>query len=65
MKEKVELPVVGRLVECRNCGRKILVEQALFGVDHTYAIQVTCWECLAEKSRKWATEKYKLTQEKA
>lgn len=31
---------------CRKCGRKILVEIALFGVSHNAEVVATCAECL-------------------
>jgi nitrogenase molybdenum-iron protein alpha/beta subunit len=32
--------------KCGKCGREILVETILFGMDHTANIIVTCKECL-------------------
>lgn len=55
-----EFPVVGRIVECSKCKRKILVERILIGVNHTYTTVVTCWECLDLERQKWAAERYKL-----
>jgi len=39
-------PVVGEIVECCKCGRRLLVERALNGTDHTLKISVTCCDCL-------------------
>ena len=42
---------LGQLVKCEKCGRKILVERALLGVNHTLDIKATCWECLTSKAK--------------
>jgi len=42
------LDYVGHFCECPKCGRKILVEQVLFGVSHTAQIGACCGECLAK-----------------
>jgi hypothetical protein len=60
MREKIEFPVVGRLVECGKCKRKILVERALMGVDHTLNLFATCWDCLKEERKDWARKRYGL-----
>lgn len=60
--EDIKLPVVGGLLNCcaRKCKRKILVERALIGTDHTSEIFVTCWDCLNEEAKKEAKRRYKL-----
>ena len=40
-----ELDYTYHKMKCK-CGRKVLVESVLFGVDHTASIVVTCDECL-------------------
>ena len=60
MKKEREFPVVGRLVECGKCKRKILVEYALIGVDHCFGVVATCWECLDKESQSRAVDAYKL-----
>jgi len=60
MKEKIKFPVVGRLVECGRCKRKILVEYALIGVNHCLGVSATCWECLDRESQNKAKDAYKL-----
>lgn len=56
----IKLPVPGSLVKCSKCGREILVERGLIGVDHTIEIFVTCWECLDTGTKQKAIKKYKL-----
>ncbi|MBU1487439.1 hypothetical protein KKH56_05255 [bacterium] len=60
MKKEAEFPVVGRLVECGKCKRKILVEYALIGVDHCLGVVATCWGCLYKDVQNKAVEAYKL-----
>lgn len=62
--EKIEFPVVGRLVECGRCKRKILVEYALIGVDHCFGVSATCWDCLEEDRKDWIEKRYKLENKK-
>ena len=59
--EPIKLPVVGDLLNCsvKKCKRKILVERALIGTDHTNKIFVTCWDCLTEKVKKEAKKRYR------
>ena len=54
------IPVVGSLCECPKCNRKVLVEQALIGINHCIGIFVVCWECLSEEKRKEISQKYKI-----
>lgn len=63
LKKEVEFPVVGRLVECGKCKRKILVEYALMGIDHCFGVAATCWECLDNESQNKAVKAYKLKVE--
>lgn len=37
---------IGHRLACSKCGRKILVEVFLSGIDHTAGIHATCAECL-------------------
>ena len=62
--DKYEFPVVGNLAECGKCGRKILVERALIGVNHTMSTIATCWECLKPETQKEAREIYQLSSKK-
>jgi hypothetical protein len=39
-------PVVGYLLRCPACGRKVLVEVALLGTNHNLSVSATCAECL-------------------
>jgi hypothetical protein len=64
-----QIPMVGNMLCCQKCGRKILVEIAMCGVSHNLSnlsIAATCGECLrlgeafkqsypsqAEKIEKW------------
>lgn len=57
---KKELPVVGTLISCPKCGRKILVERGLIGIDHSIEIFVTCWQCLNKKAQDKARNKYQI-----
>ena len=59
----MEIEVVGRLIKCSKCGRKILVERGLFGVNHTLEIFATCWDCLDGQARRRAIERYDLKEE--
>jgi len=43
------LPTTATLTSCSLCGKNILVEQILIGVNHTTKIIVTCWSCLENK----------------
>jgi len=49
-----DLDAMGHLTACSQCGRKILVEMALFGVAHPAGLTVICGECLVlpDKFRK-------------
>lgn len=58
--KEIKLPVVGALPKCSVCKRKILVERALIGTNHTSGIFVTCWDCLTEEQKEKAEEQYKL-----
>lgn len=40
------MTVMGHMVECGKCKRKILVEMPLIGVPHHTGVQVTCGDCL-------------------
>ncbi|HTU19642.1 MAG TPA: hypothetical protein VMG10_16395 [Gemmataceae bacterium] len=40
------LTVMGQLTACNKCGRTILVEMALIGVQHHVGLTATCGECL-------------------
>lgn len=33
-------------LECKVCGRKVLVERFMIGVSHTTSINVTCADCI-------------------
>lgn len=52
--------VMGTLVKCSKCGRKILIERLLCGVSHTTQTVVNCWDCLDKEAQNKATELYKL-----
>ena len=58
--QKLQLPVVAKLVKCSKCGRRILVERGLIGVDHTIGIYATCWDCLESEGQKKVKETYGL-----
>jgi hypothetical protein len=49
-KKEEEKMLVIEFLECSNCGRKILVERFLIGVNHTTSIKIICQDCL-RKSR--------------
>lgn len=57
-----DFPVVGELVKCEKCGREILVERGLIGIDHTFTILVSCWQCLKKESKKIARKKYQIKE---
>ncbi|MEW6686274.1 MAG: hypothetical protein AB1393_08720 [Candidatus Edwardsbacteria bacterium] len=61
-KENIEFPVTGTIAECPKCKRKMLVERALFGVNHTFGLHITCWDCLDEESKERAKKRYKLQE---
>ena len=50
--------MIGQLEVCPKCGRKILVERALIGTNHTTLTLVTCWDCLTEEGRSKAIMTY-------
>lgn len=52
---------IGLLKKCQKCGREFLVENFLFGTNHTADIGVVCWDCLSEEDRQTARERYKLS----
>ncbi len=56
------LPMVGQVLTCREegCGRKILVESALSGTNHTAATYIKCWEHLNEAERQMVYVTYGL-----
>jgi|GEM_PF-2574353 len=58
--QALKFPVVGKLVKCSKCDRRILVERGLIGVDHTIGIYVTCWDCLESEGQKKVKERYDL-----
>ncbi|MEW6618953.1 MAG: hypothetical protein AB1422_06340 [bacterium] len=60
--EDMEFPVRGSILECPKCKRKILVERALFGIDHTLSLSVTCWDCLNKDQQEWANKRYGLDE---
>ena len=49
--------VVGELLECKACQRKIVIERVLFGTNHTSKSIVYCWDCLPDEQK----ENYKKT----
>jgi hypothetical protein len=55
-----ELPVYGQIVHCRTCGRRLLVERVLIGVNHTVETVVTCWDCLDKAAQEQARQRYQL-----
>ena len=38
--------IMGYMLQCRKCGRKIVVETVLNGTNHNLAVHVTCAECM-------------------
>lgn len=46
-----------------SCGRRILVEQTLFGASHTASTKVCCWDCLTPEQQAAASKKYQLDEE--
>jgi len=58
--DREERPVEGELVKCKKCGRKILVERPMFGIDHTIKTLVTCWDCLDPKVQERTKARYAL-----
>lgn len=57
-----ELPSVGVLKECSGCGKLILVERGLIGINHTVFIKATCWDCLNPKAKERAQKMYSLKE---
>ena len=57
---EIKLPVVGVLLKCPVCKKKVLVERGLIGTNHTSVIVVTCWDCLTEEEKEKAKKQYKL-----
>lgn len=57
-RSKFKLDVSGQLVQCSKCGRRILVERPLIGVNHTAKVIATCWDCLDNEAKKRAGELY-------
>lgn len=55
--------MIGTIKKCSVCGRKILVERELIGIDHTAGMLVTCWDCLNEEQKKKAKELYGIEEE--
>jgi hypothetical protein len=45
--ESNDMPLMGHLLECSQCGRKIHVGMVLIGQPHHTGIQATCGECLS------------------
>ncbi len=62
--KKLNHTVRGELGKCGKCGRKLLIEQCLIGIDHTLKIiSVVCWGCLDDKSKERAKEFYHIKVE--
>lgn len=49
--------LVGYYVKCKKCGRAMLVELGLFGVDHTAAVIASCWDCLDDTQKAQAFDR--------
>jgi len=47
---------VGKLIICEKCGRKILIERALNGSNHTMSMWGYCWDCMPPDEQKKAIE---------
>ena len=62
MEKQRTLPMVGELLTCADeeCERKILVERALAGSEHTVVTVVRCWEHLSEEVKQGIIETYHL-----
>ena len=58
----LSLLVVGKVVKCGKCGREILVERVVDYTDHTVSLNINCWGCLDEKTKKKAREMYQLDE---
>ena len=54
------IDVVGQLLNCRKCQRKILVEEGLVGVSHTVTKGVICWDCLTKGQQANAKKLYSI-----
>jgi len=54
-----KFPVLGTLVACK-CGRMILIEQSLFGVNHVSSTSATCWDCMTPDQRENAVRNYRI-----
>jgi len=52
-----EFPYTYHKLACTKCGRKIIVEVLLIGVDHTASITAVCAECLKKGVNKEFAEK--------
>ena len=52
------MDVIAQIVECPECGRRILVSEVLIGVSHTSSIHVVCLDCLLEEKRAEAIRLY-------
>lgn len=42
----IEDNLIGHLLKCNKCGKKILVEILLFGVSHNLDVIATCGSCM-------------------
>ena len=56
-------PVRGEVVRCSKCGRKVLIEQILVGIDHTSETMAVCWDCLDDQAKERAKELYHIKTE--
>jgi len=58
--EFVELGVIGQILECQFCNKKIIVERALsdLDIDNTVAISAHHWECLSDELKQRVIETY-------
>lgn len=59
----MKFPIVGQLLKCSGCGRKILIERTVNGSDHTIEITAICWNCLSEGPKEYARFQYQLKEE--
>lgn len=53
---------IGSLEKCEVCGREILVERIVNGVNHTLQVIITCWECLSKEAKQKAKGMYRVTK---
>ncbi len=50
--------MIGEIILCGICKRKMLIERDMIGVNHTIGTYINCWNCLTTKQREKVEARY-------